>query len=101
MIILASIEAAVIYFFNTKMALGVFYGTAFGVTGFWLLSLTVEKASKNKQMLWRDYLIRYALYIVCFLSAIGYGTYFFVGSVVGLLNLKLSLLLFGRWLSEV
>ncbi|MFO7881705.1 MAG: ATP synthase subunit I [Kosmotogaceae bacterium] len=101
MIILASIEAAVIYFFSTKMALGVFYGTAFGITGFWLLSLTVEKVTNNNKILWRDYLIRYALYIVCFLSAIGYGTYFFIGSAVGLLNLKLSLLLFGRWLSEV
>ncbi|TYB90897.1 MAG: hypothetical protein FXF54_09060 [Kosmotoga sp.] len=101
MIVLASIEATVIYFFSAKMALGIFYGTAFGITGFWLLSLTVEKITRSKKVIWKDYLLRYSLYIVCFLSAIGYGTNFFIGSAVGLLNLKLSLLLFGRWLSEV
>lgn len=100
MIILASIEAAAIVFFNTKMSLGVFYGTAFGIASFWLLSFTVEKITRTQKVLWRDYLLRYSLYIACFLSATGYGTYFFIGSAVGLLNLKLSLLLFGRWLSE-
>lgn len=98
--ILAIIEAGVSLFFKLQAALGILYGSFFAVMMFWLITRDVYVMCRKERLSKQGFLVRYGLAAVALWTATFYGRFFFMGAAVGILNLKLSLFLFGRWLSE-
>ncbi|MDI3524277.1 MULTISPECIES: ATP synthase subunit I [Kosmotoga] len=98
--ILAIIETGVSLLFKSQMAPGILYGSFFAVLMFWLMTRDVYLMCRKERFSRYGFLIRYGLAAVALWTATFYGRFFFVGAAIGFLNLKISLFLFGRWLSE-
>lgn len=98
--ILALAEMIFLFPFIKDGILGILYGSAFSITSWWLMVKDVKSFVKKGTLFKYGFLLRYFLYAVGMGTAIFYGNRFFVGTVLGILNLKFSLFIFGRWLSE-
>ncbi|AKI96787.1 hypothetical protein IX53_01960 [Kosmotoga pacifica] len=98
--ILALVELVLFFPFMNEDVLGILYGTAFSITGWWLMVKDVKVLEKRGALFRFGFLLRYFLYAIGLGTAMIYGKVFFFGAVLGLLNLKFSLFIFGRWLSE-
>jgi len=98
--ILALVEIIVLFPFIKTAVLGILYGSAFSILGWWLMVKDVKSFAEKGSLFKFGFLLRYFLYAVGMGTAIFYGKLFFAGTALGILNLKLSLYIFGRWLGE-
>ena len=101
MALLAMVESALLSFLPFGGAeYGVFYGTTFSLLAFLLI---VSDAGllmmEGRRFIW-GFALRYVIFGICLASSAMYSTGFFFGSFVGLMNLKISAMIFGRWLCE-
>jgi hypothetical protein len=99
--ILAMIESLIFSVFSFDGAeYGVFYGTSFALLGFLLIVNDAQLMLRNEKKFVWGFAIRYGLFALCLATAAMYSTGFFFGSFIGLMNLKIAALVFGRWLCE-
>lgn len=98
--VIATIEFLIFLFLNIKISFGIIYGTFFSVFNMFLLIDDIKKAVKKKFYSRKGYFLRYIMNIFCIGSAAFFGIYYFIGTAVGIFNLKIAILLFGRWLGE-
>jgi hypothetical protein len=96
----ALVEFFLFLIFDFKISLGIFYGTIFSVINMLLLIEDIKRSVRRKVYSRKGYFLRYVLNIFCVGSAAFFGIYYFIGAAVGLFNLKIAILIFGRWLGE-
>ena len=101
MALLAMAESALLSFVSFGGAeYGVFYGTTFSLLAFLLIvSDAGLLVMEGRRFVW-GFALRYGLFGICLARSAMYSTGFFFGSFVGLMNLKISAMIFGRWLCE-
>ncbi|MBN2219125.1 MAG: hypothetical protein JW697_02485 [Kosmotogaceae bacterium] len=98
---LAIVESAVLAFVPLPGSeLGVFYGTAFSLLALLLINYDAHVMITEKKRVPTGFLVRYAFYGICFATASTVSIGFFLGSFLGIMNLKIAAIAFGRWLCE-
>ncbi len=98
---LAMIESAVLAVTPLSGSeIGVFYGTAFALLALLLINYDAHILITEKKRAPTGFLVRYAFYGICFATASTVSLGFFLGSFLGIMNLKITAIAFGRWLCE-
>ncbi len=98
--VIAITEFLIFFIFDIEISLGIVYGTFFSIVNMLLLVEDIKKAFSRKFYSRKGYVLRYILNIFCIGSSAFFGIYYFIGTAVGIFNLKIAILLFGRWLGE-
>ncbi|MDD2334413.1 MAG: hypothetical protein PHD38_08415 [Mesotoga sp.] len=80
--------------------IGVFYGTAFALIALLLINYDAQILIREKKRVPAGFLARYFFYGICFATAATVSLEFFLGSFLGVMNLKIAAIAFGRWLCE-
>lgn len=99
--VLAMVESAVLALTPLGGSeLGVFYGTLFAMIGLLLLNYDAHTLIREKKRVPAGFIARYVLYGICFATAATISLEFFLGSFLGVMNLKIAAIAFGGWLCE-
>ncbi len=80
--------------------MGVFYGTAFALVALLLINYDAQILIREKKRVPAGFIARYFFYGICFATAATVSLEFFLGSFLGVMNLKIAAIAFGRWLCE-
>lgn len=98
---LAMVESGIFAFIPLPGSeLGVFYGTAFSLLALLLINYDAHIMITEKKRAPTGFLVRYTFYGICFGTASTVSPGFFLGSFLGIMNLKIAAIAFGRWLCE-
>lgn len=91
-------EVMIFWFLSASIVMGILLGSLISVICFWLLA--ADAASFSSRRIRIGYVLRYALYAIILGSTALFSETLFLGTVAGVFNGKITIILFGRWLGE-